>query len=216
MMKLLIVENEPNIASVMVDFFTELGHEVRQTGDGFKAIQFQKDTPFDVVILDIMLDASDGWSVCRTIKKTSTTKVIIVSARHQEEDKLFGFELGADDYLAKPFSLKELQIRVDKLSMLPNVKYQVRLEIEDKSRSVKLDGKLIKMTKTEFDVLYFLSEHPLEVISRERLLSEVWGFLYEGDTRTVDTTIKRIRQKLAPLSCIHTVFGVGYQFEVIH
>lgn len=214
-MKLLIVENEPNIVSLMVDFFVELGHEVSHTGDGFKAIELQQKSPFDVVILDIMLDASDGWSVCRSIKKTSTTKVIIVSARHQEDDKLFGFELGADDYLAKPFSLKELQVRVEKLFKLPNVKHQTRLKIDDKSRTVFVDGNSINMTKTEFDVLYFLSIHPLEVISRERLLEEVWGFLYDGDTRTVDTTIKRIRQKMAPLSCIQTVFGVGYKFEVL-
>lgn len=211
---ILLVENELNLVDMIKHYLMDAGYFVVTTPKGTTAERLIDEQHFDLVILDIMLDDLDGWRVCRTIKQTTNAKILMLTARHDEEDKLLGFELGADDYMTKPFSLKELVIRVGKvLSMQPvntePFKY-IKATLE-----VYIHGQKVQLTRLESDVLTYLMDHQNEAVSRERLLNAVWGFVYEGDSRTVDTTIKRLRKKLLPVQAIHTVFGVGYKFEVI-
>lgn len=212
MKKVLIVENELNLVHMMTQYLENAGYFVMSTPKGSEAEALVNAQTFDVVILDIMLDDLDGWRVCRHIKATTTAKVIMLTARHDEEDKLFGFDLGAEDYMTKPFSLKELVVRVGKVMSMVN--HQEKFQFLKASLEVIVEGNKIQLTKTESDVLDFLIRQKGAAVSRESLLNAVWGYIYEGDTRTVDTTIKRLRKKLLPLTCIHTVFGVGYKFEV--
>ncbi|MGA0351769.1 MAG: response regulator transcription factor [Acholeplasmataceae bacterium] len=212
MKKVLIVENELNLVHMMTQYLENAGYFVMSTPKGSEAEALVNAQTFDVVILDIMLDDLDGWRVCRHIKTTTTAKVIMLTARHDEEDKLFGFDLGAEDYMTKPFSLKELVVRVGKVMSMVN--HQEKFQFLKASLEVIVEGNKIQLTKTESDVLDFLIRQKGAAVSRESLLNAVWGYIYEGDTRTVDTTIKRLRKKLLPLTCIHTVFGVGYKFEV--
>ena len=212
MKKILIVENEQNLVLMMTQYLENAGYFVMSTPKGSEAETLVNEQRFDVVILDIMLDDLDGWRVCRHIKSTTDAKVIMLTARHDEEDKLFGFDLGAEDYMTKPFSLKELVVRVGKVISMVN--HQEKFQFLKASLEVIVDGNKIQLTKTESDVLDFLMHQKGAAVSREALLNAVWGYIYDGDTRTVDTTIKRLRKKLSPLTCIHTVFGVGYKFEV--
>lgn len=214
MKKVLIVENEQKLVTLMTTYLEEAGYFVMSTGEGSQAINKVNESHVDVAIVDIMLDDLDGWRVCRHIKKHTQTKVLILTARHDEEDKLLGYELGADDYMTKPFSLKELVIRVDKVFHMQHP-HESPIALVQNNLEVFVYGKKITLTKTEYDLISFFMHHPNEALTRERLLNDVWGYMYEGDTRTVDTTIKRLRKKLMPLSCIHTVFGVGYKYEVL-
>lgn len=213
MKKVLIVENESNLVMMMSRYLEDAGYFVASTNKGSNAEKLIQSEHFDIVVLDIMLDDLDGWRVCRHVKSTSDAKVLMLTARHDEEDKLFGFELGADDYMTKPFSLKEFVIRVGKvLSMTPSMTQKIILLKQ--SFEVAVLGNKVQLTKTECDVLSYLMDNKGVAVSRDVLLNHVWGYVYEGDTRTVDTTIKRLRKKLSPVSCIHTVFGVGYKYEV--
>ena len=211
--KILIVENESNLVLMMTQYLEDAGYFVMSTPKGTEAESLIIKHEFDVVILDIMLDDLDGWRVCRHIKSTTTAKVLILTARHDEEDKLFGFDLGADDYMTKPFSLKELVIRVGKVLSMTHIQSQP-IELLSASLEVMVKGMKVALTKTERDVLKYLIDHQGVAVSREVLLNAIWGYIYEGDSRTVDTTIKRLRKKLSPVTCIHTVFGLVYKFEV--
>ena len=211
---ILVVENEMNLVHMIQKYLEEAGYFVVTTPKGSEAERLIEEKPFDLVILDIMLDDLDGWRVCRTIKQKTNSKVLMLTARHDEEDKLLGFELGADEYMTKPFSLKELIIRVGKVISM-TIPQQVPFKFDKEAFHVFIYGNKIQLTKTEADVLAYLLEHEGTVVTRERLLNAVWGYIYDGDTRTVDTLIKRLRKKLLPLNAIHTVFGVGYKFEVL-
>lgn len=214
MKNILLVENEMNLVHMIQQYLEEAGYFVVSTPKGSEAERLIDEKKFDLVILDIMLDDLDGWRVCRTIKQKTNSKVLMLTARHDEEDKLLGFELGADEYMTKPFSLKELVVRVGKV--LSTTTQQIEpFKFDKEAFHVFIYGKEIQLTKTETDVLTYLLKHEGTVVSRERLLNAVWGYIYEGDTRTVDTLIKRLRKKLLPLNVIHTVFGVGYKFEVM-
>lgn len=217
---ILIVENEDSLLDLITTYFIKEGYHIHQAKDGFLALSIFENENIDLVILDIMLDQSDGWTVCREIRKQGHTPILMLTARNQESDKLFGFELGADDYMTKPFSLKELVarsnalIRRSDLSIISDVIYKGEIEIHQKSHKVMIQNRQIELTPKEYDLLLFFIKHENEAISREDLLSHVWGHQYFGDLRTVDTHIKRLRQKIEPLSYISTVFGVGYRFEV--
>lgn len=211
--KLLIVENDISLQTLLFDYFSSINFDVFLTTKGSEVINIINHQKIDIALLDIMLDDMDGWSILRMIKKSFDIPVIMLTARSEDEDKIFGLELGANDYVTKPFSIVELKLRIE--NVLNHKTIQKRnFELINHTYEVQINNQIIKLTKHEFEVIKYLSEHEKEVISRERLLEVCWGYLYQGDTRTVDTTIKRIRQKLDMVSCIHTVFGVGYYFEV--
>jgi two-component system response regulator ResD len=213
MKKILIVENEKKLIDLMIPYLKKEGFDIDFTAKGSEAINKIKKSDFDVVILDVMLDDLDGWVVCKSIKEHSSSKIMILSARQDEEDKVFGYSLGADDYMTKPFSLKEMVLRVNKV-MNMNHKSKSAVKLIEKNYEVIVLNEKIKTTKLEFDLLNYFNKNAGIVLTREDLLRNVWGYLYEGDTRTVDTTIKRLRKKLKPINCIHTIFGIGYKFEV--
>jgi DNA-binding response OmpR family regulator len=209
---LLLVENELKLVKLMKPFLEKEGYFVIHTSKGSEVIPMLHSNRVDKVILDVMLDDLDGWRVLRDIKSQFSIPVIMLSARSEESDRLFGFELGCDDYMTKPFSMKELIFRLEKLSI--STKKQSLFSFDKMSYQVIVNDQKISITKTEHDLIGYFLEHEHEVISRERLLEHVWGFMYEGETRVVDTTITRLRKKLSPLVCIHTVFGVGYKWEI--
>ncbi|MCF7932186.1 MAG: response regulator transcription factor [Acholeplasmataceae bacterium] len=215
----LIVENEESLIDLMKTYFVKSGFLVHSATRGTAALELFSKTQIDLVVLDIMLDDMDGWSVLRTIRTTSSIPVLMLTARSQETDKLFGFELGADDYMTKPFSLKELLARSKALlrRVVPNQTSEVitlgRLTIDSVAHQAMLDGAPFELTPKEFDLLLYMVNHQTEAVSREQLLQTVWGYDYFGDLRTVDTHIRRLRQKLKPYDPIETVFGIGYRFK---
>ncbi len=217
---LLVVENEDALLELISRYLTKEGFEVLQAKDGSTAIDLFTRNKIDLILLDIMLDHSDGWTVCREIRKDSDVPILMLTARSQESDKLFGFELGADDYMTKPFSLKELVARVHALLRRQDAKLKQsvwsigELEIDTKSHQVYKEGAILDLTPKEYDLLLYFIKNENIAVTREQLLSQVWGHQYFGDLRTVDTHIKRLRQKLSPLMYVATVFGVGYRFEV--
>ena len=210
---ILIVENDLSLQTLLSDYFTSIEYDVFLVSKGSEVKEILNLKNINAVILDVMLDDMDGWSVLRGIKKDFDIPVIMLTARSEEEDKIFGLELGADDYITKPFSFVELKLRMEK-AMDHRPIHKSSFTLIHHTYEIQFDQQKIKLTKHEFELLKYLYDHEKEVISRERLLEVCWGYLYSGDTRTVDTTIKRIRQKLSMVNCIHTVFGVGYYFEV--
>jgi DNA-binding response OmpR family regulator len=216
----LLVENEESLLELISTYLVKEGFLVHQAKDGFLALSLFREHSIDLIILDIMLDSSDGWTVCREIRKESNVPILMLTARNQESDKLFGFELGADDYMTKPFSLKELVARSSALIRRSDQMIQTDminkggLIVYQKSHKIFVLDQEVELTPKEYDLLLYFIKRENEAISREDLLSHVWGIQYFGDLRTVDTHIKRLRQKLEPLIYIHTIFGVGYRFEV--
>ncbi len=219
MAKILIVDDEKNIREVVREYAELNGYETDEAEDGMKAIEMVAAVPYDCVILDVMMPRLDGFSACKQIKKIRPVPVIMLSARQEEYDKLFGFELGVDDYVVKPFSPKELMARVK--VVLDRSRKPVRsvytfdgLTVDAEGRSVIVDGRKAEMTPKEIDLLIYLVEHENIALSRERLLEDVWGYDYFGDDRTVDTHIKMLRHNLGDYrSRIVTVRGMGYKFE---
>ncbi|WP_372994958.1 response regulator transcription factor [Lutispora sp.] len=221
--KILLVEDEAKMRELIRIAFKKENFETYEAVDGKQALNIIKNFHFDIVILDIMLPEIDGWTVCREIRKGSDIPIILLTARGEEFDKLFGFELGADDYIVKPFSPRELVARVKALLRRAENRSVETTSIIDLgditintlSREVKVDGKSISFTNKEYELLLFLSTNQNIVFTREQLLLKVWGYDQYGDPRTVDTHIKRIREKLgSKSSCITTIWGVGYKFEV--
>ncbi|MGI5998015.1 MAG: response regulator transcription factor [Lutispora sp.] len=221
--KILLVEDEAKMRELIRIAFKKENFETYEAVDGKQALNIIKNFHFDIVILDIMLPEIDGWTVCREIRKGSDIPIILLTARGEEFDKLFGFELGADDYIVKPFSPRELVARVKALLRRAENRSVETTSIIDLgditintlSREVKVDGKTISFTNKEYELLLFLSTNQNIVFTREQLLLKVWGYDQYGDPRTVDTHIKRIREKLgSKSSCITTIWGVGYKFEV--
>lgn len=219
----MLVEDEAKMRELIRIAFKKENFETYEAVDGKQALNIIKNFHFDIVILDIMLPEIDGWTVCREIRKGSDIPIILLTARGEEFDKLFGFELGADDYIVKPFSPRELVARVKALLRRAENRSVETTSIIDLgditintlSREVKVDGKTISFTNKEYELLLFLSTNQNIVFTREQLLLKVWGYDQYGDPRTVDTHIKRIREKLgSKSSCITTIWGVGYKFEV--
>lgn len=221
--KILLVEDEAKMRELIRVAFKKENFETHEAVDGKQALTMLKNFHFDIVILDIMLPEIDGWTVCREIRKTSDIPIIMLTARGEEFDKLFGFELGADDYIVKPFSPRELVARVKALlRRAENRDVEVSsiidmgdISINTLSREVKVEDKTISLTNKEYELLLFLVTNQNIVFTREQLLLKVWGYDQYGDPRTVDTHIKRIREKLgSKSSSIATIWGVGYKFEV--
>jgi two-component system, OmpR family, response regulator len=220
---ILVVEDEQKLREITVDYFKNEGFRVFEAENGKQAIDIFKEEEVHLIILDIMLPELDGWSVCRRIRKTSTVPIIMLTARSDEDDKLLGFELGADEYVTKPFSPKVLVARSK--AMLKRAEGNAGkeegvlaiggIEINQLSRMVSVDGEEIVLTHKEFELLTYLIENKGIVLSRENLLNQIWGYDYYGDDRTVDTHIKKLRKKLGKKAIhIRTVIRAGYKFEV--
>ena len=219
MTRILIVDDEAKIREVVKEYATLNGYEVLEASNGLEALDLIESTPVDLIILDIMMPTLDGYEVCKRIKAKTNIPVIMLSARTEEYDKLFGFELGVDDYVVKPFSPKELMARVKVVlerGKNPNkLKYTFDgLEIDEQGRSVKVDRNPVSLTPKELDLLLYMVHNQNIALSREKLLSEVWDYDYYGDDRTVDTHIKMLRHNLGPYrDYIVTVRGMGHKFE---
>ena len=219
MAKLLIVDDEKNIRQVVKEYAVLNGYEADEAEDGLQAIELFRENEYDCVILDIMMPKLDGFSACKQIRAIHPVPVIMLSARQEEYDKLFGFELGVDDYVVKPFSPKELMARVkvvlDRTRRTDNsIMNFGGLRIDAAGRSVTVDGEKANLTPKEIDLLLYLVEHRNTALSRTKLLEEVWNYDYFGDDRTVDTHIKMLRHNLGPYrDYIVTVRGMGYKFE---
>ena len=218
--KILIADDEDRMRKLVGDFLKKQGYQVVEAADGREALEvFSSEPDIDLIILDVMMPVYDGWSVCREIRKTSQVPIIMLTARGEESDELFGFDLGADEYISKPFSLKILAARVHALlrrtENTKEIKSFGELVIDKPGRQVYLAGKKIELSPKEFDLLLYLAENAGIALSREQILNAVWDYDYLGDGRTVDTHIKKIRAKLGDQSdLIQTVRGLGYRFEV--
>ena len=225
--KILVVDDDPNISDLLKIYFENEGYEVKTVGDGAEGINYFKMYEPDLVLLDIMLPKKDGWQVCREIREISSKPIIMVTAKGEVFDKVLGLELGADDFVVKPFDMKELSARVKAVLR----RYQAQgsqnddevirfdnIEISKLKYELKLKGRSIDIPPKELELLYFLASNYNRVFTRDALLDKVWGFDYLGDSRTVDVHVKRLREKLEGVSeswCLKTVWGVGYKFEVV-
>ncbi|WP_295213382.1 response regulator transcription factor [Ruminococcus sp.] len=223
MAKILVVDDEIKIREIIKEYAEFEGYEVAQAEDGMQAVEMVKNQDFDIIIMDVMMPKLDGYSACKEIRKIKRIPVIMLSARGEEYDKLFGFEIGVDDYVVKPFSPKELMARIravlNRASASQHtedvIKYE-GLEINFTAREVKIDGERVSMTPKEYDLLFYLVKNMNIALSREKLLEEVWGFDFYGDDRTVDTHIKMLRNSLGKYrNLIVTLRGMGYKFEKI-
>lgn len=223
MAKILVVDDEIKIREIIKEYAEFEGYEVAQAEDGMQAVEMVKNQDFDIIIMDVMMPKLDGYSACKEIRKIKQIPVIMLSARGEEYDKLFGFEIGVDDYVVKPFSPKELMARIravlNRASASQHTEDVIRyegLEINFTAREVKIDGEKVSMTPKEYDLLFYLVKNMNIALSREKLLEEVWGFDFYGDDRTVDTHIKMLRNSLGKYrNLIVTLRGMGYKFEKI-
>lgn len=220
MAKLLIVDDEIMIREVVKEYAKLSNHECFEANDGLEALEMVKKEDFDLIILDIMMPRLDGFSTCKRIKEMKDIPIIMLSARQEEHDKLFSFDIGVDDYVTKPFSPKELMARIE-VVIKRNKKHESDLLVFDtlvidiKGRTVKVDDKLLNLTPKEIDLLIYLVRNKNIALSREKLLEAVWNYDYYGDDRTVDTHIKMLRHNLGDKYRNHivTVRGMGYKFE---
>lgn len=222
MKKLLIVDDEEKIREVIKEYAEFSGYEAEEAGDGMSAIGMVKLNDYDLIIMDVMMPKLDGFSAVKEIHKIKQIPVIMLSARGEEYDKLFGFELGVDDYVVKPFSPKELMARVHAVlsrvdgaekSTSPIEKYE-GLEVNFSARTITVDGKRVDLTPKEYDLLFYMIQNKNIALSRDKLLSDIWGYDFFGDDRTIDTHVKNLRNNLGPYrKFIVTLRGVGYKFE---
>ena len=222
---ILVVEDDHNISDLIHMYLVKEGFDVRIAADGGKAVEeFQKQAP-DLILLDIMLPVMDGWSVCAKIRETSKVPIIMLTAKSEVFDRIQGLEMGADDYIVKPFEMKELLARINAVlrrTEIPNDTSKKltfdKLVINLDSYELIVDGAKIDTPPKELELLYHLAATPNRVYTRNQLLDEVWGFDYFGDSRTVDVHIKRLREKVENVSdqwALKTVWGVGYKFEMM-
>lgn len=221
---ILVVEDDRNISDLIRMYLVKEGFEVRIAYDGGKAVEEFEKQKLDLVLLDIMLPVLDGWGVCAKIREKAKTPIIMLTAKGDVGDRITGLEMGADDYIVKPFEMKELMARINAVlrrSEIPDdTKKRLtfdKLVIDLDSYELIVDGKKIDTPPKELELLYHLASTPNRVYTRNQLLDEVWGFDYFGDSRTVDVHIKRLREKVENVSDqweLKTVWGVGYKFEV--
>ena len=225
--KILIVDDDSNICDLLKLYFENEGYEVKTANDGVEGVNFFKIYQPDLVLLDIMLPRKDGWQVCREIREMSSKPIIMITAKGEVIDKVLGLEMGADDFVVKPFEMKELSARVRAVLR----RYQAHtnqnddevikfenIEISLQKYELKLRGKAVDVPPKELELLYFLASNYNRVFTRDQLLDKVWGFDYLGDSRTVDVHVKRLREKLEGVSekwILKTVWGVGYKFEIL-
>ncbi|MBR4708133.1 MAG: response regulator transcription factor [Pseudobutyrivibrio sp.] len=223
MKKILVVDDEENIRSIIRKYGEFEGYEVAEACDGMDAIaKVKESSDYDVIIMDVMMPELDGFSACSEIKKIKDIPVIMLSARGEEYDRIHGFEAGVDDYVVKPFSPKELMMRVKVVTNRSRVTegeadiftYE-GLEVNFTARTVSIDGKRIEMSPKEYELLFYLVRNKNIALEREKLITEVWGYDYYGDDRTLDTHIKLLRNSLGEYRrLLVTLRGVGYRFEV--
>lgn len=222
MYKLLIVDDEAMIREAIAEYAAEIENfEVKQAANGLEAVEAVKNEDFDVIIMDIMMPKMDGYAAVKEIRKTKNVPIIMLSARGEEYDKLFGFELGIDDYLVKPFSLRELMARLQSLVKRYRTKDSENsfrykgFEVDFAGRNVFVDGEKVRLTPKEFELLKYLIDNKGIAVSRETLLSKVWGYDYFGEDRTVDTHVKMLRANMRDYrDLIVTIRGMGYKFEI--
>ncbi|TEB15885.1 Transcriptional regulatory protein SrrA [Pelotomaculum sp. FP] len=219
---ILIADDEPRMIKLVTDFLKKDGFNVLAAGNGRQALEIFNNHHIDLVILDVMMPEYDGWAVCREIRKISHVPIIMLTARSEESDELFGFELGADEYVTKPFSPKILVARVQSLLRRVTERKNLNipadgLEIDINGRAVTVEGTPLDLSMKEFELLLYLVNNEGTALNRDQILSAVWDYNYFGDARTVDTHIKRLRSKLGNKgSLIKTIRGIGYKFEVKH
>ena len=223
--KILIVDDDLNICELLRLYLEKDGFETVIANDGEQAVFYAQKYSPDLILLDIMLPKLDGWQVCRQIRKTMETPIIMLTAKGETFDKILGLELGADDYVTKPFDTKEVIARVKAVlrrssdndkGVSQEVKYD-KLKINLTNYELEVDGQRIDTPPMELELIYHFASNPNRVYTRDQLLDEVWGFDYYGDSRTVDVHVKRLREKLENISTewsLKTVWGVGYKFEV--
>ncbi len=225
--KILAVDDDINICDMLRLYLENEGYEVKTATDGAEGVGYFKIYEPDLVLLDIMLPKKDGWQVCREIREISSKPIIMITAKGDVFDKVLGLELGADDFLVKPFEMKELSARIKAVLRRYNahdvendeevIKFD-NIEISHQKYELKLNGKSIDVPPKELELLYFLASNYNRVFTRDQLLDKVWGFDYLGDSRTVDVHVKRLREKLEGVSdkwILKTVWGVGYKFEIL-
>lgn len=226
MSRLLVVDDEFRIRQIIRKYAEFEGYTVEEAVDGMQAIEICRKEEFDLIIMDVMMPELDGFSACREIRKFRSTPIIMLSARGEEYDKIHGFELGSDDYVVKPFSPKELMMRVSAVLKRANGSQNSEqkndvftyegLSVDFSARIVTIDGKRIDMTPKEYELFFYMVKNKGLALTREKLISEVWGYDFFGDERTLDTHIKLLRKSLGEYSkCIVTLRGVGYRFETV-
>lgn len=222
MYKILVVDDEDKIRQLIKKYAIFEGHEVTEASDGMEAIRLVEKQDFDIIIMDVMMPELDGFSACREIKKKKEIPVLMLSARGEEYDKIHGFELGIDDYVVKPFSPKELMMRINAIMNRSQKKEEMKKDIETfnglivdfTGRLVYIDKEKIVMSPKEYDLFFYLVKNKGIALSREKLITDVWGYDFYGDDRTLDTHIKLLRKSLGEYSnYIVTLRGVGYRFE---
>ena len=227
MYHILVVDDEIRIRSIIRKYAEFEGHTVTEAGDGMEAVLLCRKNEFDIIIMDIMMPELDGFSACREIRKNSSVPIIMLSARGEEYDRINGFEVGVDDYVVKPFSPKELMLRVEavmkRVRRVPSADDRRNevieldgggLVVDLTARIVSIDGERIEMSPKEYDLFFYLLTNKNIALSREKLISEVWGYDFYGDARTLDTHIKLLRKSLGRYADrIVTLRGVGYRFE---
>ena len=217
-MKILIVDDETKIREVVSEYAKASNYECDQASNGKDAIEMVRNNNYNCVILDIMMPELDGFSACKKIKAIKNVPIIMLSARQEEDDKLFSFEMGVDDYVTKPFSPKELMARIKAISnrlnhTITDIYTYNNLEVNFLSHTLKINNKIVETTPKEFEILTYLIHNKNIAISREQLLSNVWGYDYFGDDRTIDTHIKMLRNNLGEYrDNIKTVRGIGYKY----
>jgi two-component system response regulator ResD len=232
-LKILVVDDEERIRRLLKMYLEREEYEIDEAEDGNIALEKAIETDYDLILLDIMMPGKDGIEVCRELREKKSTPIIMLTAKGEEVNRVQGFEVGADDYIVKPFSPREVVLRVKALlrrsskeTRLPtetttkDVIVFTHLTIDNDAHRVTADGGEVSLTPKEYELLYFLAKSPDKVYDREQLLKEVWHYDFFGDLRTVDTHVKRLREKLNRISenaakMIVTVWGVGYKFEVL-
>ena len=222
MYKLLVVDDEPKIREVIREYAEFNGYEVTEAADGMSAVGLCKLNKYDLIVLDIMMPKLDGYDACKEIKKIQDVPIIMLSARSEEYDKLFGYELGIDDYMVKPFSPRELMAKIKVIIERRNATKKETsdemefggLAVNMSARTVSVDGTRVELTPKEYELLFYLIKNKNIALSRDKLLSDIWGYDFFGDDRTIDTHIKNLRNNLGPYrDYIVTLRGVGYKFE---
>ena len=219
---ILVVDDELRMRKLIKDFLAAKGYSILEAEDGEKGLEVYEENKnkISLILLDVMMPKLDGWSVLRQIRQESKVPIIMLTARGEEQDELFGFELGVDEYISKPFSPKIVVARVEAILKRTNqdekeVKDYGGIEIDKEGRTVKVDGKLIELSLREYELLTYLVDNENIALSRDKILNNVWNYDYYGDSRTIDSHIKKIRHKLGKKGkYIQTMRGVGYKFEV--
>ena len=223
--KILLVDDDPNIRQLVNLYLEKEGFEVEMADRGDTAVEKFKTFAPNLILLDLMLPGMDGWQVCREVRKTSNVPIIMLTAKDETFDKVLGLELGADDYVVKPFDSKEVVARIKAVlrrctpaeAQPDGVISYDKLSVDLTRYELKVNGQVVDAPPKELELLYYLASHPNRVFTRDQLLDEVWGFEYYGDSRTIDVHVKRLREKLENTSdqwSLKTVWGVGYKFEV--